>query len=68
MREITDSSIRVNREVILKKIHELERRAEIVIARGSDDKGELLSWDEIKDNQGPFVDVNGWVQTVFDKP
>jgi hypothetical protein len=68
MQEITESSIRVNREVILKKIHALERRAEIVIARGSDNKGELLSWDEIRDNQGPFVDVNRWVQSEFDKP
>jgi flagellar motor switch protein FliG len=65
MQEITEFSIRVNREVILDKIHRLESRGEIVLGCEPDYQGEGVPWTGIKDKQGPFVDVKGWVQSVF---
>ena len=67
MREITESSVQVNREVILEKIHRLESMGEIVVAQDYDGKGEYVSWEEfLKERKGPFIDVNSWVRFVFD--
>jgi len=65
MQEITEFSVRVKRQVILDKIRRLESGGEVVLGRDPDYQGESVPWTGIKDNQGPFVDVKVWVQSVF---
>jgi flagellar motor switch protein FliG len=65
MKEITELSVRINREVILDKIHRLESMGEAVLGRDPDYKGDSVPWTGIKDDQGPSMDVKGWVQSVF---
>ncbi len=66
MKEITEFSVRVNRDLIMEKILRMERKGEIVLSRGFDEKGEYLPREEMKDKE-PLVDVKGWVQSNFEK-
>ncbi len=66
MKEITESSISVNRGLVLEKILKLESMGEIVVSRGFDEEGEFLPLEEGK-NKEPFVDVKEWVRFTIEK-
>ena len=64
-KETTLSTIRHSREKILDRILQLENQGEIVVGR-EEGKG-YLSLDELRGQKEPFVDVQSWLHSTFEK-